>query len=130
DDRNLHGVLDRSNPFPAGLSAVTLLASAGVQSYGGESAVLRHLREIDVHDLFVAPSGAELDREWNADRGTDRLEDVANQRQVAEQPRTSVALNNFLGGTTEVEVYEIEAEVLHHACRVGQGCGIAAEQLR
>ena len=58
------------------------------------------------------------------------LEDVLDQRQVAQQTRPAVALHDFLGRTAEVQVDQIEAEVLHHAGGVRKRRGVAAKQLR
>src|SRR5580704_12535930 len=42
DHRNLYRILDGGDPFPASLTAITHLASAGVQSDRGQTAIFGH----------------------------------------------------------------------------------------
>ncbi len=118
------------DPLPARLPAVTLLARARVQRDRGEPAILGHLRQIHVDNFLVAPPGAKLHRERNRHRRAHRLEDIADERQVAQQPRAAIALHDLLRRAAEVQIDQVEAEVLHHARGVGQRRGIAAEELR
>ena len=130
DDGNCHRVLHRGNPLPVRLSAVALLAGASVQGDRSQPAVLGHLREVDVDNFLVAPAGAELHREWYGHGRAHRLEDVADERQVAQQSRAAIALHDLLCRTAQVQIDHVEAQVLDHARRVRQRRGIAAEQLR
>ena len=81
-------------------------------------------------DFLVAPSGAKLHRERNLHRRAHRLEDVLDERQVAQQARASIALHDLLRRAAEVQVDQVEAKVLDHARGVGQGSRVAAKQLR
>src|ERR1700733_11928837 len=83
DYRNLHRVFDGGNPLPAGLTAVSHLAGAGVQGDSREPATLGHARKFYADDLFVVPAGAELYREGNFHHGADRFENFADSRKIA-----------------------------------------------
>src|SRR5205085_181640 len=60
NDGNFDCIFDCRNPFPARVSAVTLLSRAGVQRYRAESAIFGDLCQLYADDLFVVPSGTEL----------------------------------------------------------------------
>ncbi len=81
-------------------------------------------------DFFVAPSGAEFYGEGNLHGGAHGLEDVLDERQVAQQAGASVAGDDFAGGASEVEIDEVEAEVFDDLGGFGKCRGIAAEELR
>ena len=122
--------LSDGDPLPARLSAVALLAGAGVEGDGGESAFFGHLRELDVDDFLVVPSGAKLDGEGNLHGGADGLEDVADERQIAQQAGASVAGDDLAGGAAEVEIDEVEAHILDDLRGFRERGRIAAEELR
>ena len=100
-----------------------------MKGYGSESAIFGHAREFDADDFFVVPSGAEFHGEGNLHGGADRFENLADCRKVAQQAGAAVALHDFLGGTSEVQVDEVEAESLDHFGGFGHHLGIAAEKL-
>ena len=47
DHRNLHCIFNRGDPFPPGVAAVSLLAGAGMERDGIQSAILCQLRQFD-----------------------------------------------------------------------------------
>ena len=80
DDGNFHGVLHRSNPFPARIAAIALLAGAGVQCDRAEAAVFCHPGQLYADDLLVVPADAELHRERNGYSGAHGIEYATNSR--------------------------------------------------
>src|SRR5207237_772798 len=67
DHGNLDCLLHRGDPLPTCVAAVSLLASARVQSDCLQSAIFRELSEFDADDLIIVPTEAELHREWDGD---------------------------------------------------------------
>ena len=49
---------------------------------------------------------------------THRLENLPDQRQVAKQARSAIALDDFFRRTTEVEIDQVKTEILDQARRV------------
>ena len=129
DYRDIDCVLYCGYVLPAGLSCVAVLAGAGVEGYGVEAAVFGHLREVDADDVLVVPAHAELDGEGDGDRAANGLEDGLDLREVAQEAGAAVAGDDTLCGTTEIQVYEIEAGVLDDAGGIGEGLGVGAEEL-
>ena len=85
DHRNLHGVFHRSNPFPASVAAVSLLACAGVESYRIQAAIFSHARQLNGDDVAIIPAQAEFHREWNLHGRAHRFKDRTDHRQVFQQ---------------------------------------------
>ncbi len=79
--------------------------------------------------FFVVPTCPELYRERNLDGRANRFEDLANRRQVAQQPRSAIALDHLLRRTAQVEINQVEAEILDHPRRVRHYSRIAAKKL-
>jgi hypothetical protein len=101
-----------------------------MQGHCLQAAILGHARQIYADDFGVVPAGAELHGEGNLHCPAYLAEDPFDQRQVAQQSGTAVALYHFLRRAAEVQVHQVEAEVFDQARGIGKHCGIAAEQLR
>src|SRR6266852_3498055 len=81
------------------------------------------------YHFVVVPSGAEFHGEGNLHGGSHRFENLADQRQIAQQAGAAVALHDFLRRAAEVQVDKIEAQVFHQARGIGQYCRTAAKEL-
>ena len=130
DHRNLHCLLDRANPVPARLTAVTLFACTGVQRNRAQATIFRHFRQFDADNLLIIPSRAEFDGKRNLHCRAHRFKNTPYPGQVAQQPRATVALDNLFRRAAQVEVYEIETQILDHASGICNHWGTAAEKLR
>src|SRR6185437_13602965 len=106
-----------------------LLTCARVQSQRIESALFRHARQRNSNNVFVIPAQAYLHGEWNLHRGTYRLKNFPDCRQILEQARTSIALDHPLGGTTQVQINQVKACILYNFRRLSESVGIAAKKL-
>ena len=130
DDRYLHRIFYRSNPLPSRIAAIALLPRSCVQCDRAQAAGFSDFRQFHAHDLFVIPAGAKLHGEGDFYCSPNRFEDPADVRQIAQQPRSTVALNHFFGGTSEIQIYKIEAQVFDNAGSLSHDLRIAAKQLR
>src|SRR5208282_6108859 len=115
--------------FPARVSAIALLACARMQRQGTEAAAFRHTRQFDADNLVVVPSGAKFYGEGNLYRAAHRVENLPDQRQIAQETRAAIALHDFLCRAPKVQVDQVEAEVLHQARGVGQHARTAPKEL-
>ena len=125
----LYGLLDAGDELPVGGAAVALGAGARVDGDGFDACCLGQLGDVDGDDGVFVPAGAELDGERDFYSGADRLEDFAEQREVAEEAGAA-ALHDFFGGAAEVDVDGVVAEVLDHSGGVGHDLRVGAEELR
>ena len=94
-----------------------------------ETATFGYAGQFYADDFVVVPSGAELDRERNLHGGADRLENLPDQRKIAQQARAAVALHDFLRWAAKVQVDQVEADVFDQARCIGQHFWITAEEL-
>src|SRR5579864_5127671 len=114
DDRYLHRLLDGCDPLPARVAAVALLARPRMQRYRLQSALFSQLRQLYANDLLIVPPRAELHRERYLYRRARLLKDLPDARQVAQQSRAAVALDDTLSWAAQVQVHNVKAEFLDH----------------
>src|SRR5262249_22270988 len=109
DDREIHGGLDRGNPFPARGAAITLLTRARVHGDGIQAAILGHAGELDADNVVVVPAQAKLYGERNFYGCAHGFKDTADDGQIFQQAGAAIAFDHALGRTSEVQIDEIEA---------------------
>src|SRR5580704_622405 len=129
DDGNLHRLFYRGNDSPVGGTGVPLQPRARVHRDAFNTNAFRHFGDLDGDDGVLVPSGAKLDSERNFDGGANGFENFSEERKIAQQAGAAT-LNDFLGGTAEIDVHGVIAEVFDHACGFGHDVWIRAEELR
>ena len=122
-------MLDGGDNAPVGGAGVALFASARVDGDGFDADALRHFRDVDRNNGIFVPAGAKLDSQRNFDGGADGLENIFEQREIAQQTGTA-ALDDFFRRTTEIDVHRVVAQVFDHFCGFRHDGGISAEKLR
>jgi len=129
DDRNFHGGFDRGDAGPVGFAGIALFAGARVEGDGLEAAILGHAGHFDHYEFFIIPARPELAGERDRDGFADSPQDRFDERQIAQQAGAAVAFHDFVHGTAEVDVENIEAQVFTDFSGRGHGFGVGAEQL-
>src|SRR5277367_502337 len=128
DDGNLHSLLHGGDNFPVSAAGIALLAGAWVHGDGFNAHAFGKFRDFDGHDGGFVPTGAQLDGERNADGGAHGAEDLLQKIEIAKQAGAT-AFHDFFGGTAEVDIHGVVAEVFDHLGGVGHDLGIGTEKL-
>src|SRR6185369_12417909 len=108
--RDVERLDDRGDFLPARTAGVHLCPSARMQSDGANASVLAAKRDRYRIAHLLVPTASDLtghrERRALRDRANDRLHEV----EILETSRAAVALDDFLYGTTEVDVDKLRGE--------------------
>jgi len=100
-----------------------------MQRHRAQTAAFRHARQFHANDFIVVPSRAKFHRERYLHRRAHRFKDLPDQRQIAEQARSTITLHDLLGRAAQIQVHQVEAQVFHQPGSVGKHPGAAPEKL-
>src|SRR5260370_42320241 len=114
DYGDAHGFLDRSDDVPVGLAGVALHARARMHRHSFHTDGFGKLGNIDGDDGVFVPAGAQLNGERNFYGSTHSVEDLLEQRHVAQQAGAA-ALHYFFGWAAPIYVAPVVPKIFDHA---------------
>ncbi len=112
-----------------GRARVHLLCGAGMQREGGRAGVDEERAHVEAGAVAVAQAAPHLDRDGQVDRLGDGLHDRARAVRVVEERRAGARLRHLPHRAAEVDVDQVRARRLYHACCFGHRPGLGAEDL-
>ena len=129
-NRHRYGPLDRRDGGPVGDALVKLVAGAAMNGDGLGADRLGARRDLGGVAAGVVPTEPHLDRHGHVNRLDRSGHEGLGQIGLAHQGgATSRAGGDFLGGATEVQVYDLRAGLGGHSRALGHERDVATDQL-